>query len=139
MRFSLSIGNRQKVVRQLRAFTPKARTAIKATIGEYAAKEYQMAYDLCPKDTFFMADHIRVAFSRGGYAYRIGWQRRDFEAAGKPGYYFWQEFGFRHHITGQFIQNPCLQPTRRVMGPRFQKALERTIARAVRQTQRSRR
>ena len=50
---------------------------MKATIGEYAAKQTAMAIDLCPKDTFFMADHIRVEFSRGGYSYQIGWRRAE--------------------------------------------------------------
>ena len=86
-----------------------------------------MAYDLCPKDTYFMADHIRVEFSKGGYAYYIGWKRKDFTGAGKPGYFLYQELGFRHWRSGQFIQNPCLMPTRAVMRPRFERALARVI------------
>lgn len=131
MRLSLQIKNVNPVIRRLRAFSPRARRAIKDVIGEYAAKEYQMAYDLCPKDTYFMADHLRTEFSEGGYAYYIGWKRSDFTGAGKAGYFLYQELGFRHWITGQFIQNPCLAPTRAVMRPRFERDLARVIKQAA--------
>ena len=129
MKLSLQIKNVDPVIRRLRAYPPAARKGIRAVIGEYAAKEYQMAYDLCPKDTFFMADHIRVEFSPGGYAYYLGWRRRDFTAAGKSFYALYQELSFRHWLSGKIIHNPCLQPTRAVMRPRF----ERDLARALRE------
>ena len=139
VRFSLSTRSRERVILQLRKFTPQVRKVIKDTIGEYGAREYQLAYDLCPKDTFFMANALGIEFSKGGYSYRIGWKRSDFTAAGKPGYFLYQELGFRHHITGQFIQNPCIVPARFQTQPRFLRALERNIKKATRQAQRVRR
>ena len=139
MRFTLSTRNQQRVVQQLRRFAPEVRKVIKDTAGEYAAKEYSLAYDLCPKDTFFMADHLRLSFSRGGYAYELGWDESDFAAAGRSFYPVFQEFGYRHWRSGRFIQNPSLFPARNTMRPRFLRALARNIRQATRRAHRVRR
>jgi hypothetical protein len=139
VKFTLSTRNQQRVVHQLRAFAPKVRKVIRDTVGEYAAREYQLAYDLCPKDTFFMADHLRIEFSRGGFAYELGWRERDFTAAGREFYPIFQEFGYRHWRSGRFIQNPSLFPARNATRPKVLRALERNIRQAVRRSQRARR
>ena len=139
MKFTLSTRNQQRIILQLRRFAPEVRKGIRAVIGEYAAKEYQLAYDLCPKDTFFMANHLRVEFSRGGYAYELGWRESDFTSAGKPFYALHQEFGYRHYRSNRFIQNPSLFPARNATRPKFLRALERNIRAATRAAQRTRR
>jgi len=129
--FTIATKNAPDVARRLRAFDTRTRAAIKTLIGETAAKQFQRTYDLCPKRTFFMADHIKVEFSRGGYRYTVGWKESDFVNAGKPFYPLWQEFGFRHYRTGRFIQNASLFPARNAVLRDFQRQLASILRRSA--------
>lgn len=120
---TLDVKNVDPVVRRLRAYSEETRAAIKDLVGETAAEQYQRTYDLCPKDTYFMADHIVTQFTRQGYGYQMGWREADFRGAQLPFYALFQELGFRHWISGRFIQNPSLRPAWAEISPRFQRAL----------------
>ena len=48
-----------------------------------------------------------------------------------PFYPWWQELGFRHYLTGQFIQNPCIVPARNATRPKFEAALARVLRQAA--------
>ena len=131
MKLTLSTRNRAGVVANLAGAGTRAQRAIRALVGETAAKEHQRAFDLCPKRTGRMAEQLRVEFSEGGYAYELGWHASDFPGAFYPLY---QELGFRHAHTGQFIQNPCLFPARDEIRPEFRRALAERLSAALRRS-----
>lgn len=126
MKLTLGVRNAPRVALQLRAFSKSAREGIRDVVGEYGAKQHARTYDLCPKDTFFMADHIRTVFSKGGYHYQTGWYEREFRAAGRAFYPPFQEYGTRF-MSAQ----PCLFPARDEILPRFNRALAAAIRKAT--------
>jgi HK97 gp10 family phage protein len=65
----------------------------RAVVAETAERVRARAYELAPVDTGFMREQIKVRTSPGGYVYEVGYDEADFEAAGLPGYFVFQEFG----------------------------------------------
>jgi hypothetical protein len=110
----------------------RARQAILDAIGESAARIYQRTVDLCPKDTFYMSEHVRTDFSAGGFIAENGWDARDFigtqDAHGKPRafYPFYVEFGTRHMRA-----RPSLSIAFAEEAPRFTRSLERAVRQVV--------
>lgn len=84
-----------------RAFT-SAKKAIKVSVADAADRITQRTIDLCPKDTFYMSEHVRTTFSESGYVFTVGWDARDFigttdEKGHLRAFYpFFVEFGTRH-------------------------------------------
>jgi hypothetical protein len=48
---------------------------------------YRRVYDRTPKDSWFMANHLRFEPSDQDFAYTLGWNAEDFTGAGKYPYY----------------------------------------------------
>jgi HK97 gp10 family phage protein len=112
----------------------KARAAILAVVGESASRMHQRTHDLCPKDTFYMSEHIRTDFSKGGFVFETGWDAKDFLGHKNPVtkqiirafYPFYVEFG-----TRTMSAQPSLSIAYREEAPKYKAALERALRRAL--------
>lgn len=91
-----------------------------------------LAYALAPVDQDFMRQQIKVAMSRDGLTFEVGYDDRDFVAAGQPPYYWWQELGFTHYITGELIRNPHLEPAHRQHAAPYHNAVRQRVQLAIR-------
>lgn len=129
---TLRVVNAPTVARRLRSYDEAVRSDIRTLVASTADEQHARTYDLCPKDTFRMAESIRTEFSAGGYAYSMGWRESDFTGAGLAFYPLFQELGFRHWRSGKFIQNPSLFPAWREVQPRFERELKRILQRQAR-------
>jgi hypothetical protein len=128
---TLSVRNAPRVSRELRSFRNDVVAEIRALVGETAARQHQRTYDLCPKDTYRMANAIRVNFAPDGLSYEMGWYEGDFVGRGLAFYPLFQELGFRHAGSGRFIQNASLRPAWREIQPEFNRQLRAVIRRAA--------
>lgn len=109
----------------------RAKTTVRETVRDVSVWQQQRTFDLCPKDTEFMANHIFLAFDDDEFGYTLGWRASDFADADLPPYYFWQELGFRHHLSGKFIRNPSLQPAHLEAADRLRRELPIAIRAAT--------
>lgn len=121
---SVVVRDAQSLKANLARVTKNAKKAIRDAVGEAASKIHSRTIDLCPKDTFFMSEHVRTDFSPGGYAFTTGWQASDFigttDAKGRPRsfYPFFVEFGTRNMRA-----HPSLSIAYQEELPRFQRNL----------------
>ena len=83
-----------------------------------------------PVDEGYMRTRIRLVLSAQKLAYQVGYDEADFIGHGLAFYPVFQELGFRHWLSGEFIQNPHLKPAHLVEGPRYY----REVAQALRQS-----
>jgi len=87
-----------------------------------------MAEHFAPVDEGYMRSKIRLVISAKRLAWQLGYNQADFSGQGLADYYLFQELGFRHWITGQFIQNAHLRPAFELERPRYL----REVAQALR-------
>ena len=91
----------------------------------------QLAFELAPKDTSFMAEHIKLRISSGGLVFEVYLDPKDFAAAGLPYYPPFVEFG-----TQNSSEQPYLGPAFDAIAPYFKqdakKLWERACKRAAR-------
>ncbi|MEO7102876.1 MAG: HK97-gp10 family putative phage morphogenesis protein [Gemmatimonadaceae bacterium] len=113
----------------------KNKTALKlilAAVGNSAARLQQRTIDLCPKDTFYMSEHVRADFSENGYTYEVGWDAKDFlgtiDEKGRPRafYPYFVELGTRHMAA-----QPSLGIAFAEEQPRYKAELANAMARAI--------
>jgi HK97 gp10 family phage protein len=102
------------------------RQAVQEVVADAGAREYQRAYDLAPKLTFFLADHLRYRLTKDRLAYEIGWKSSDFTSEGFAPYFQYTEFG-----TSKMAARPCLFPAREEIRPYFRANLSRALRQAI--------
>jgi HK97 gp10 family phage protein len=111
----------------------KIRREVKAAVGRSAARLQSRVIDICPKDTFYMSEHVRADFTPSGLVVRVGWDARDFlgteddKGRRRSFYPFFVEYGTRH-MTGRF---PLTRATREEE-PLFRAELNRALQSAAR-------
>ena len=129
---SVTVVNLDGLTARLERGGKKARQAILDAVGESAARLEQRTIDLCPKDTGYMAEHVRTDFSDKGFIFETGWDATDFEgttdAQGHPRsfYPFFVEFGTRHMAA-----QPSLSIAYAEEEPRYKAALDDALRRAL--------
>ena len=126
-RMTLSTRNLNGVVANLFRSDREAQRAIRVTVDKYGHETHAIAVALCPFDTGFMQEHLRLRFTERGLGYEVGWDEPDFTAAGLPFYPLYQEFG-----TTKMAAQPCLFPAHELTRPRFTAALRNNVRAAVR-------
>ncbi|HEU4588142.1 MAG TPA: hypothetical protein VFS11_05825 [Gemmatimonadales bacterium] len=127
MQMTLSTGNAAgRIAGVFGRLDRRTRAAVRDVVQDAAGREFQRASDLCPKDTHFMVEHLRLRFTRGRFGYELGWDEADFEAAGLAFYPVYQEFG-----TSKMAAQPCLFPARNEIRPLFQANLSRVLRQAI--------
>lgn len=133
----LKVINSDGLKVNLSAALERAKKEIRRVVGESAIRVQVRTIDLCPKDTFFMSEHVRADFSPGGYKYTVGWDANDFvgteDENGRPRPFYppYVEFG-----TRKMRAQPSLSIAFIEEEPRFKanmaKALSTAYARGTR-------
>lgn len=127
VRFTLSTRQRGALAANFAARSARVQRNVRALVKDTGEAMHARAVALCPVDTGFMQAHLGLRFSPDALVFEVGWQASDFTSAGLAFYPLFQEFGFRHYITGKFIQNPCLFPARDAIVPGFKSALRAAL------------
>lgn len=96
----------------------------------------QTAFQLAPvsesdPDSFHMRDKIRLEFSPGGLAFTVGYAESDFTAEGKAPYGVFQELGFIHYLSGEFIRNPHIEPGFRAEDRNYRLGIRSAVIQAI--------
>lgn len=77
-RLTMRVRNTDGVKARLQARNIQTRLRILDAVDESASRVLHIAQDLCPRDTGFMAEKMRLEFFREGYSFAIGWHADDF-------------------------------------------------------------
>lgn len=77
-RVTVKVRNTDGLRAALQAKDRRVKDAVLDIVAESADRAFNIAQDLCPRDTGFMADKMRLEFTREGYNYAIGWHAADF-------------------------------------------------------------
>ncbi len=116
-----TVGNLRQygrnVVAELQKLTVRSGARAHATAVRYA-----------PVDEGYMRSRIRIVISARRLAYQLGYDEADFIGKGLAFYPLFQELGFRHWLSGEFIQNAHLRPAFELEAPRYL----REVAQALR-------
>lgn len=134
----LKVSNYAGLIARLEQGGKAARAEILKAVGESASRMYQRTYDLAPKKTFFMVEHLRTDFSKGGFTFETGWVATDFlgttdEKGNSRAFYPpFVELGTRHMRA-----QPSLSIAFREEEPRFKAAISRALDKAYRSGTRS--
>lgn len=100
---TLSTRNLSGIAARFRAGHAAAQRNVRRVVKKTGEAAFSQAYADAPKDTTFMANHLRLAFVRDGLAYELGFRESDFEAAGLPFYPVYVIFGTRHMPARDFL------------------------------------
>lgn len=121
-RMTMSTRNTAGVVANLRQYSAKARLRARAVALESMDRTFALAQDLCPRDTGFMAAHMRAEPTPSGFGYEVGFREQDFAHAGLDFYPVFTEFG-----TTKMAAQPCIFPARDAEYPHFRRALKEAL------------
>jgi len=129
-RLTMSTRNGGAVANGLRKYGQAALIRAKAAAQESKERTFAIAQDLCPRDTNYMADHMRAESTAGGYGYEVGFEESDFVGRVNPangreitGFYpLYQEFG-----TQRMSAQPCIFPASEAERPHFRRALREAL------------
>lgn len=114
-----------------------AKKAVRLSVSEAADRITARTIDLCPKDTFYMSEHVRTTFSKAGFTFTVGWDALDFigttddKGQLRSFYPFFVEFGTRHMRA-----QPSLSIAYVEERPRYQAALAAAMKNAYARTAR---
>jgi len=115
-------------IANLRQYGRTSIAALQRVTARSGARAQAAAFRFAPVDTEYMRTHIHLVLSAQRMAYQIGYDESDFTGTGRPPYYIFQELGFRHWLSGAFIQNAHLRPAFEQEHPRYL----REVAQALR-------
>lgn len=110
--------------------------ASQARIGEHirkvnvraARQTRDLAKQLAPKDTHNLEESITYTLSEQGLAFDVYHDPSFFPDA--P-YQIFQELGFKHYLSGEFIQNAHLVPAWEAMKPHYAADISRAARAAI--------
>lgn len=105
-------------------------------------KVQQLAFQLAPvseddADSFHMRDQIRLEFTPGGLGFEVGYDETDFTKAGEAPYGVYQELGFTHYLSGEFIRNPHIEPAYRSEDRNYRIGVRNAVIAAIAQLPRA--
>lgn len=75
---SLTVRGVEGLAANFQATNARVQRNVRDVNGRSAARLHARTVDLCPKDTFFMSEHVRTDFSAGGLTFETGWDASDF-------------------------------------------------------------
>lgn len=126
MRLSFSFDQRSSRVANLRSFDEELQRGVRQLNGDYAEYTRDLAEQLAPKDTGFMAAHIRKDFSPDLLRWSVGYHAEDFESRGYAPYYLYQELGTLYQPA-----QPHLGPAFHEMEPYYLRDLAELIRSSI--------
>ena len=114
MKLTASVSNRSALVANFYAGDARAQFGYRDAVIRFGMAVHETAQQLAPKDTGFMAEHIREDYSEGGLRVTVGYHEADFTSRGLFPYYMVQEFGSVNQ-SGQ----PHIRPAYQIHAPGF--------------------
>lgn len=114
-------------VANLYAANARVQAAVKREVKSSGFRLQRAMKDRAPVDTGFMKRHIGLTFTPQGYGYEVGLREAEFEAAGKPNYFLFQEFG-----TVNMAPRPFVFPARNAEAPVFKDKVVQAVRDALR-------
>src|SRR5688500_18778424 len=130
-RLTLSVRGQRGLAANLHAADKQISEAVRLVTLETAVRVHAGAQERAPKDTGFMTDHIRIDMSPGGLAFEVGYREDDFLRADLPPYFIFQELGFHHYATGEYIRNPHLEPAYRAEERGYRNGIRTAVRDAI--------
>lgn len=103
MRLTLSTGNLSGIAARFQAGEKAVTRNVRRVVRKTGEAAYSTAYADAPKDTTFMANALRLDFTKDGLAYELGFKESDFERAGLPFYPVYVIFGTRFMPARDFL------------------------------------
>ena len=125
MKLTASVSNRSALVANLYARNERLQADMRDAVQRFGADWHQLAFELAPKDTQFMADHLREDYSEGGLRFTGGYHEEDFTSRGFFPYYLVQELGSINQPA-----QPHVGPAYRALLPHFQEDVRNIIRQA---------
>ena len=125
MKLSASVSNRSALVANLYARNERLQTDMRDAVQRFGMDVQQLAKELAPKDTGFMASRIREDYSEGGLRVTVGYREEDFTSRGLFPYYIVQEFGSVFQAP-----QPHIGPAYRAVLPHFTEDVRAIIRQA---------
>lgn len=124
MPLTFKVKNAAGVAASLANFEPAVIRRVQIVMASGARRVQARTEIAAPRDTGFMADHVRVQMSAKGLAFQVGWDSSDF-AASQSGEFYppHVEYG-----TGWTAAQPSLGPSFEIEQPR----IKREVATAIR-------
>jgi HK97 gp10 family phage protein len=130
VKMDLSFKNTAAVIANLYKADVACQEAVVKIVHEAGEFCRELAFFLCPVDTQFMRDHIKVLYGPKGFSFEVGWLEDDFLSMGLAFYPIYQEFG-----TIYMSPQPCLSPAYQETKPWFLSALGVELAAAFERRQ----
>jgi hypothetical protein len=96
-----------------------------------AVRVHQDAYRRAPVDEDVMRQLIRLQVSKAGLAFEVGYYDADFAAIGQENYGAFQELGFHHYGSGDFIRNPHIEPAFHAEDRAYRDGIRREVQLAI--------
>lgn len=104
MRVTMLVRNTDGLKAKLKARHREQKQAVLAVAEREGNETYAIAHSLANRDTGYMADHLRLTFTRGGFNWNVGFRAEDFVGQVNP-------------VTGQEIT--AFYPVFVILGTRF--------------------
>lgn len=125
----LQVSGTQGVIANLYASQVRIGKHIRAVNRRAARQTRDLARQLAPKDTENLADSLTYELSPDQLVFDVFHDPAFFPGA--P-YQIFQELGFRHYASGEFIQNAHLLPAWNAMRPHYSADISRAVRAAIR-------
>jgi hypothetical protein len=127
---TLSTRNLQAVKANLKQYDKGVRERAKVVVLESLERTFAIAQSLAPRETHYMAEHMRAELTLHGFGYEVGYEQSDFVGRLNPVsgvritefYPLFQEFG-----TMLQPGTPHIFPARDQERPRFRRELARAM------------
>lgn len=127
MRFDVTVKNRKGMVANFMKADSQARNATVGSVQKFGEDVRQLTYQLAPKDTWFMANHVEDRYSPAGTVVTVGWWAEDFVSQGLNFYPPFVEYG-----TTSSPAQPSLGPAYEALSPFFTRDIAREMKNAFR-------
>jgi hypothetical protein len=84
VRLTVNVRNVDGAKARVRATTQRKKQNLLRQSVKEAEATFDLAQALCPRDTEYMANHMRLDFTREGFNWVIGFRREDFVGQTNP-------------------------------------------------------
>ncbi len=128
VRLHLKEASQRATIANLRQYGRNVIKAMQAITLASGQRMQSTAVRMAPVDEGYMRTKIHLVLSAQRLAFQVGYDEADFIGQGLAFYPLFQELGFRHWLSGAFIQNPHLRPAFEIEYPRYY----RDVAQALR-------
>lgn len=128
-RGGVSVSGQRAVVANLHRVDAAARERLGDITERIGQETTYLAYQLAPVDTENLRDALTYSLSEGRQRVEVYHDPTFFPDA--P-YHVYQELGFKHWLSGEFIHNPHLKPAWDEMSPIYADDIRQELRRIVR-------